>query len=201
MRKTPEFFKRLEVKKVIEKVLGDTRTRLAPVAISATESLNDDFTSVDFSFRQFPKESPVAVKDSKGKGFIDGLFNGMYEVMSKEHPSLSKIKLVEFMVNPLMTLSKGSMGTDAQASVIFKVKVGNFGEAEFQHRSRSMIYSGFSATLEAFQFYINCERSFEKIKFILENARERNRSDTVQACLYDLSKLTEVNSYEKKQKN
>ncbi len=201
MRKTPEFFKRLEVQKIIEKVLSDTKTRLTPVAISATESLDDDFTSVDFSFRQFPKGEIVAIKDSKGKGFIDGLFNGMYETVSKEYPSLSKIKLVEFMVNPLMALSKGSMGTDAQANVLFKIEVGNFGEAEFQHRSRSMIHSGFSATLEAFQFYINCERSFEKIKFILENARDRNRNDTVQACLYDLSKLTEINNYEKKQRN
>lgn len=201
MRRTPEFFKRLEVKEIIDKALGETKTQFTPVTISVSESLDDDFTSVNFSFRQSPKDKIIVINDSKGKGFIDSLFNGMYREMSKDYPSLSKIKLVEFMVNPLLSLSKASMGTDAQASVLFKIGVGNFGEAEFQHRSRSMIHSGFSATLEAFQFYINCERSFEKIKFILENARERNRSDTAQACLYDLSKLTEINNYEKKQKN
>ena len=102
------------------------------------------------------------------------------------------------MVNPIMSLSRASMGTDAQASVIFKIQVGLFGAAEFQHQSRSMIYSAYAAALEAFQFYINCERAFEKIKFVLEDAEKRNRGDTIQACIYDMSKLTEVNSYEKK---
>ena len=61
-----------------------------------------------------------------------------------------------------------------------------------------MIYSGFVSALEAFQFYINCERTFHKIQVIIEDATLRNRGDIVQSCLTDLSKLTEVNTYEKK---
>ena len=61
-----------------------------------------------------------------------------------------------------------------------------------------MIYSGFVAALEAFQFYINCERTFSKMQLIIEDAKQRNRGDIIQACLSDLSKLTEVNNYEKK---
>lgn len=201
MNKSPEFFKRIEVKEIIDKALGETKTQFTPVAISATESFDADFTSVDFSFRQAPKGKIVAIKDSKGKGFIDGLFSGMHKTFTCAHPSLSKIKLIEFRVNPLMPRSRVSMGTDAQANVVFRVDVDNFGPAEFQHQSRSVIYSGFVATLEAFQFYINCERSFEKIKFAMDDAITRNRGDTVQSCIYSLSKLTEINNYGKKAKN
>ena len=82
--------------------------------------------------------------------------------------------------------------------VILRVEVQNHGISEFQHESRSMIYSSFVSALEAFQFYINCERTFDKIKLAVEDASERNRGDIIQACLADLSKLTEVNTYEQK---
>ena len=60
-----------------------------------------------------------------------------------------------------------------------------------------VIYSSFISSLEAFQFYINCQRTFEKIMLAVEDARERNRGDIIQSCVADLSKLTEVNTYEK----
>ena len=198
MKKTPQHFKRLSVKQVIDKTLGSSKTVFSPLAISATESLDDDFTTVDFSFKENPDGKIISIKASKGKGFIDGLFNGMHERFRDDYPSLLKLKLTEFMVNPIMSLSKASMGTDAQASVVFKIDVDQFGASEFEHQSRSMIYSAYVTTLEAFQFYINCERAFDKIKFALGDAQQRNRSDTIQSCIYDLSKLTEVNSYEKK---
>ena len=59
-----------------------------------------------------------------------------------------------------------------------------------------MVRSSFFAVLKAFEFYINCERTFVSLKNILEDAQSRNRGDIIQACLLDLSKLTEVNTYE-----
>ena len=71
--------------------------------------------------------------------------------------------------------------------------------AEFSCVSRSILHSSFIVTLEAIEFYINCERTFHKIQIILGDAEQRNRGDIVQSCVTDLSKLTEVNTYEKKQ--
>ena len=197
MQKTPQEFKRQNVKLVFEKVLRDTSTSLQPLSIAASESLRDDFTTTEFSFEETGLLDKIISRESRGKGFIDGIFNGLYSNYVKDYPSLEKIRLVNIKVNPIMRASK-FLGSDAQTSVVFSVDVDNHGIAEFQHKSRSMIYSSFVAALEAFQFYINCERTFHKIQLIVEDAKFRNRSDIVQVCLSDLSALTQVNTYEKR---
>ena len=100
-----------------------------------------------------------------------------------------------------MSNSKKSMGTDAQASVSLSVLVHPHGLSEFSHTSRSMIYSSFSAALEAFQFYVNCDRAFHRIQLFIKDAQQRNRGDVISSCIYDLSRLTEVNTYDKEEKD
>ena len=197
MQKTPQEFKRQNVKQLFNKILGDTKTNLEPLSISASESLNDDFTTTEFSFQETGHIDRLITKESKVKGFVDGIFNGLYSNYAKQYSSLEKIKLVDIKVNPIMRASR-SLGSDAKTSVIFSIEVDGHGIAEFQHKSRSMIYSSFISALEAFQFYVNCERTFHKIQIIVDDAQQRNRGDILQACLADLSMLTEVNTYDKK---
>lgn len=198
---TPEEFKRLEIKQIVDKVLRDSVIRLLPISISVGESLNDDFTTTDFSFEQAGHQNKIITLDNqKGKGFVDGLFRGLHSYFSKDYISLQKIKLVDYNVNPIISNSKKSLGTDAQAAVTLSVDVDSHGISEFQHTSRSMIYSSFASALEAFQFYINCDRAFQKIQLFIQDAQQRNRGDVISQCVYDLSKLTEVNTYER-QKN
>ena len=201
MRKTPQFFKRQSVREVVNKTLGNSRFVFRPLSIAVTESANTATTAVNFSFSSDDQGNLTETVEAEGRGFIDGLFNGMYQKYEKQYPSLSRIALTNFAVNPIMSQPRKSLGTDAQASVLFRVEVGNNGPAEFQHQSRSVIHSGFVTTLDAFQFYINAERAFHKVHFALQDAKSRNRGDTVQACIYSLSKLTEVNNYKSRQEN
>ena len=193
MRKTPEEFRRENVKQLFDKILKETKVKLEPISITASESLDDDFTTVEFSFEDGDK---IVSTEAKGKGFVDGLFHGLYNHYILDYPSLEKIRLVDIMVNPIMKTTRNN-GPDAKANVIFSVEVEKHGIAEFSHQSRSMIYSGFVAALEAFQFYVNCEKTFNRIQLALEDATARNRGDIVQSCVSDLSKLTEVNTYER----
>ena len=101
------------------------------------------------------------------------------------------------IVNPLMKNNRG-LGSEAKTDVIFRVEIDGHGIAEFQNTSRSMIYSGFVASLQAFQFYINCDRTFHRLGTCFEDASSRHRGDTAQECLTDLAKLTTVNTYERK---
>tara|TARA_B100000427_G_scaffold323928_1_gene328151 strand:+ start:767 stop:1366 length:600 start_codon:yes stop_codon:yes gene_type:complete len=199
MLKTPQHFKRQVVRDVNKLILGGSLTRLSPLSINVNESQNDDFTVTDFSFKLYPEEEVISISNSKGKGFIDGLFGGLHKHFVVDYPSLSKISLVDLKVNPIMSKSKSLMGTDAQASVLFVIGVDDHGLAEFQHQSRSVIRSSFIASLNAFQFYINCERCFDKIHLGLADAHRRNRHDIVEKCRFNLSKLTEVNTYERKE--
>ncbi len=202
MQKTPQLLRRETIKEVSRKVLGTSKVLLSPVSICVSESPNDDFTVTDFSFCHCvsDKNSVFNLK-SKGKGFVDGLFSGLYNHFIIDYPSLLNLKLVDLKVNPIMSKSKRLMGTDAQASVLFVVEVGKHGRAEFQHQSRSMIHSSFQASLDAFQFYVNCERAFHRIQLGLADAESRNRGDIAERCRFDLSKLTEVNTYERKTEN
>ena len=198
MKKTPEEFKRESVKQLFEKILKDTEVKLKPLSITASECLNDDFTTTEFSFEESSPSGGIISSEAKGKGFVDGLFHGLSKHYNNKYSSLEHIKLIDIVVNPLMKSTKNN-GSDAMANVIFRVEVDKHGIAEFCHQSRSMINSGFTAALSAFQFYINCEKTFHKIQLILEDAVQRNRGDIAQACMSDLSKLTAVNTYAKKE--
>ena len=202
MFKTPQLLKRETTKEVINRVLGSSKVILDTQSITVNESPNDDFTVTDFSFScSTSQDKTISILKSRGKGFIDGLFSGLYNHFISDYPSLLNLKLLDLKVNPIMSKSKRSMATDAQASVLFVVEVGPHGSAEFQHQSRSMIHSSFKASLDAFQFYINCERAFHRIQLGLSDAKDRNRGDIIEKCRFDLSKLTEVNTYERKTNN
>ena len=203
MRKTPQHFKRLETKKVIDEVLQKNKTSLTPLAIITSENLNENFTTTSFSFSESlnGRESQINIENKRGKGFVDGLFTGLHEHYSPSYGSLKDIKLVDLKVNPVLSASRSSIGTDAQASVLFSLHIKDHGISEFHHKSRSMIHSSFKLALESFQFYINCERVFDKIQLLIADAQSRNRGDIVSDYIYKLSKITEVNSYEKKGRN
>jgi len=199
MRQTLQHLKREKVREVFNKVLHDDILTLAPLSIKVSEAFNEDFTNADFSFEERSREvKKVEIKDSKGKGFIDCLFTGLHNTYVSEYQSLKKVKLTDLTIRPIRTVGERSLGTDAYARVIFGVEISKFGTAEFHYESRSVIYSGFFAALEAFQFYINCEKTFNRLQLTLEDARQRNRGDIIQRCLYDLSKITEVNTYDKR---
>lgn len=202
MRKTPQQFKRVAVKDIIDKVLGTSKTQLNPLSIFVKEDPSSDYTTTDFSFSISGHTNQVVeLKNQHGNGFIHGLFRGLHQYFSKDFQSLEKIKLVDLKVNPLMSNSRTTTRADAKTSVLFSVHVAKNGLAEFQHESRSLVGSSFFLALEAFQFYINCERCFYKIQMVIEDAQKRNRGDIISSSMYDLSKLTEVNTYETKEAN
>ena len=196
---TGNIFKRRKVKNLFEKILNDEATKLSPVSFSASEIFLDDFTTVDFSFREQTGSTSrvVTVDNLKARGFVDGLFKGCFNTYKETYPSLSNIKLVDVIVNPLFRSGSRGLGSESKINVTFRVEIHNHGIVEFETTSNSIMHSSFSATLEAFQFYINCERTFQKMKLIMDDAKARNRSDIFQRCLFDLSALTEMNSYEK----
>lgn len=202
MRKTPQEFKRVAVKAIIDKVLGEDKTILKPLSISVHESSEEDLTLTSFSFSASGhKKKNIEVNNQKGRGFVDSLFAGLHGSFLKEFKSLERIKLQDLKVNPLIGSAKTSLAADAPISVLLSVYVEKNGIAEFQNKSHSIINSSFVIVLEAFQFYINCERVFDKIQLIMKDAKSRNRGDLVSQSMYDLSKITEVNNYERKKEN
>ena len=200
MKKTPEQIKRSEVKEVFDKILSTHQVSLSPETIEIFEGKNSDFTTAKFSFMQKTSDEEgkiVTIENAEGKGFLDCLFQGLHNHYKQDFPSLEKIKLVDLIVKPAIFKKKKSFGSDASAYTAFKVEVSKKGLVEFVYESRSLVYSGFCTALKIFEFYINCEKSFIKLQNILEDANQRNRQDIAENCKFDLSKITQMNTYEK----
>ena len=197
MRKTPQEFRRENVKELFSKILMSQKMLLEPLKIAVNETWQSDFTTVDLEMLQIQGDikSPIHVIELEAKGFVDGIFKACHKTFLEEFSSLENIKLVDYKLVPKFKKENSKTGSDASVEVSVAMEIRDHGIAEFNSSSRSILYSSLVATLEAFEFYINCEKTFKKIKLILEDAKQRNRGDIVQSCISDLSKLTEVNTY------
>lgn len=200
MKRTPQQIRRENLKQLFDKTLKAQQLKLNPLSISVEESFKSDFTSVDMRISETSggiQEAAFSLSTDKAKGFVDGMFRACHEHYAEDHPSLNNIRLVNYQVKPKIKKAANKMGTDAETEITIMVDVKDHGVAEFQCVSRSILYSSFVATLEAFQFYINCDKAFEKIKLVLEDAQSRNRGDIAQLCMSELALLTGVNTYGK----
>tara|TARA_R100001510_G_C7581552_1_gene154350 strand:- start:72 stop:680 length:609 start_codon:yes stop_codon:yes gene_type:complete len=198
--KTPQQIRRETIKQLFDKVLKTQQIKISPLNITVNESFKSDFTGVEMSINEISQGasgSSFVLMEQEARGFVDGMFKACHRHYVGEHPSLNNIRLVSYQVEPKIKKSTNNMGTDAETEVTVVVDVKDHGVAEFSCTSRSILHSTFIATLEVFEFYINCEKAFHKIQLVLDDASQRNRGDITQTCISDLSRLTDVNNYEK----
>ena len=114
---------------------------------------------------------------------------------SSEYPSLRTIGLSDlyFQVD-----HKASAGLSFKSKTKMKLEFRNDSKDRtfFSERTTSMGFTGVSVLVKAFEFYINCELLFKRLKFLIKDAEDRNRSDVASKYKYNLSKVVEVTSYE-----
>tara|TARA_R100001510_G_C7650348_1_gene207858 strand:- start:1489 stop:2082 length:594 start_codon:yes stop_codon:yes gene_type:complete len=195
--KTPDSFRREDIKKIFSQRLREDRVRLEPLEIVVTDNYAQDQTEVCFSFEKLELNSRklYQFRNIQAQGMIDAVFTKCHESFEEEYRSLKNINLVDLVVKPVFSLGKGSLSTSASTDVTLRLKVAGYGISEFPSRSRSVVRSSFQSALEAFQFYINCDKAFHKLKGFLADARSRNREDVAQDFVSDLASLTRINSY------
>lgn len=200
MIRTPQHYKRENVKTIFKKVLQDNAVVLVPEEITVKEKINPGpmETVIDFSF--FDGDQHVLINTITGHGLMHCLFSGLRDNYIEEYHSISNLKLIDLAVTPIMSKNRESLGADAKVSLCLRVDVQGHGSSEFVKCSRSIIDCSFQGILEVFQFYLNCHKTFVKLRQVIKEAESRNRTDIVQACLSDLSILTEVNFYNEKDK-
>ena len=199
MKKTLQEVKRETLKELFEKTLQSQAVRLAPLEITAGESFNSDFTKVNLAFSETIGGVTKCIEPdpAQSKGFVDGMFKACYGTFSDKYSSLSSLELYDYKVRPDFSKRLGDFGSDAGVEVSIMVQVKGHGIAEFNNYSRSLIHSSFCAILEIFEFYINCQKTFDKLQMGLQNARTRSRADIEQQCVSNLCTLTTVNNYVK----
>ena len=195
--RTTEDLRRQDIKELFNKVLKEEKVKISPISILIREQLEQKHTIVDFTFEVPQSLTPTVYSfdDARGKGFVDALFTATHAHFIEDYNSLSNLSLLELIVKPIFSMSEKDSKSDAKTDVIVRVQNRDHGVSEFSYRSSSIINASFRVILEIFQFYINCDKSFKKLKLFLEDAQSRNRGDTTQEIIADLSRLTTVNTY------
>ena len=201
MKKTPQEFKRENIKNLFHKILKEEQLLFTPLNISVLENQEDKHTSVSFSFELSDKVKEIIELDCNANGFVDGLFTACYDYFCDSYNSLKNIRLLDYQVRPNMKKYKNNLGSDVKVEVSIMMDVQGHGIAEFSSCSRSLLRSSFTSILRAFEFYINCEKAFHKIQTFIDDAQKRNRGDIISSCTYDLTTLTEVNNYVREPRN
>ena len=192
MYELPEESRRSRAKSLFTEYLQENTLFLKPVSIQITES-EESKTNVSYTILQ--NSEPVTVQGTTGHGFVDAVFTSCLEQYSEKYEFLSGIKLLDFSAKPLFKMSHKSYQSDAKVDVTLTVNVNGKGASRFAHYSDSIILSGFSAVISVFEFYINCGLCYERLKFLIEEASSRYRSDLVSKYKYDISHLVELGPY------
>ena len=199
--KTTQEVRRDAIKEIFSSRLKSSVLLLEPIKITIAESTATPSTEVKICFDEAiaGQKERFLLKQKASSGFVDGIFTILHRKYNKLYPSIQNIKLNNYTVHPILNSAKASLGSDAKARVSITSEIKGHGLVDFSSTSRSLIQSTFSASLKIFQFYINCERTFDILSKALKNAKERNRGDIVQSCIRDMSSLTQMNNYEPKE--
>lgn len=130
-----------------------------------------------------------------GVGLVDSGFNAFVNYFSEMHPSLSTISLSDIYFQ-IDVGNKDAL--DLKSKTILKLEFENDRKNKtcFTDKTRSMGYTAVSVLSKAIEFYINSERLFKRLKFLLEDAEKRSRYDVASTFRYALSKVVEVTSYQ-----
>jgi len=196
MASSPGQVRREKLEELFGEVLQTHRMVIRPVSVTCQEFCDKGLSKASFVWQEARKNNIKDLKfqDANGQGFIDSVFSTCMTHYSEEFESLKNIKFKNLLVQPIFR-SLRETGTNAETDVVLRLEVQNREEVDFTSRSRSILFSSYATVLSAFQFYINCELAFRKLKLLAKDAKSRNRGDLLSDYLYKISHISEMNSY------
>lgn len=179
-----------EVRSICEEFLGERIISLTPREIMCVDKGKSNKTVVKFSFTD-STERKILKFSTCGHGFVNCIYSSCMDKYIEKYPSLQNLVLVSAESTPLLSTCKSK-------KIITKIGVNLKDKkeiVEFRYSSGSLLYSCLAVVLKAFQFYINCEKTFRRLKSLVSEARSRQRADLVSLYSYKMSSLTRVNNY------
>ncbi len=196
--KTPQDYRRDDIRQLFSRRLGEDIIKLSPMSLKVEESISREKTIIDFSFEKTENKVKNDYKflEVPGSGFLDAIYKACHNTFVGDFNSLANLSLVDVIIKPIFAMSSTNAKTDAKTNVSLRLRTKQHGISEFSSISRSIVYSSFVSMLSAFQFYMNCDKTFKVLKFVLEDAQSRNRGDIAQQCWSDMAVLTRVNTYD-----
>ncbi len=180
-----------QIQEYVEEYLQEKKLKLEIIEYTLRESPSGAYLGLTLS----ESGSEISL-ESTGVGIVDACYNALMSGFADRYPSLSSIELTDayFRTNVRTGLETDiSMKSRMVINLEFKNKSKN--RMSFSSKTSSVSYSAVSTLVRAFEFYMNCEMLFKRLRFLVEEAQERNRSDIAQKYYYALSKVVEVTNY------
>jgi len=194
--KTVEENKRAKLYGIIKEVLGIGYVKLFAEKLVSTENIKDNIAQIKCSFYETcNKKKSVKKLNSTGRGLIDALFGGLLEHYSESYRSLKNITFVGFAIKPDFETSETS-GSDASVEVVIEFLNSSRKIMTFRSKNRSVVSASVESIFAAIEFYINSELAFRRLKFLILDAKERDRGDLLSLYKYQISAIVSVTSYE-----
>ena len=197
MAKTVEEAKRKELYEVIHSVLGQDYINLKFTKITIEENYEDPSESkIHGIIEECQGKSCEEINlHCSGNGIIDAIFSGALRHYSEDYPSIKNISFEDFEVKPNFS-NKETSGSDAEVQVIIRLSNSSKRIMSFRHVGKSFVAASVIALTKAIEFYINSEKAFKRLKFLISDAERRNRSDIKQGYVSKISAIVKVTSYE-----
>lgn len=156
-------------------------------------TLHEDFAKTNISVT-FDIDGERVCVESSGVGLVDAGFNALSTHFCQKYPSIKNINLsdIYFRID-----RKQNYNLNLKSKTILKLEFENDKKNKvlFQSKTSSIGLTSINVLCKAFEFYVNCENLFKRIKFLIEDASKRNRTDMSAKYSYILSKVVEVTTY------
>jgi len=195
MHSTVEESKRDDLYKIIKKTLKKEYLDLTVKKIALSEDFRKGTSQVNCSFSENGGRA-INLKSS-GCGMVDASFNALLEYYSDNYPSLENIAFEGISVLPDWRTRAGLSGSDAEIEVEIKFTNSSNSIMTFRNKGKSFVSATVLGVFNAIEFYINAENAFKKLKYLISDAKNRNRNDIAQKYLSTISRVVNVTSYEK----
>lgn len=137
----------------------------------------------------------VKTKKAEGVGLVDAGFRSLLDFYSKKYKSLNTIDLTDLYFQVDHGADR-DLNFKSKTDIKIEFKNNSKQRSCFSERTTSMGFTAVSVLVKAFEFYINCELLFKRMKFLIEDAQKRSRQDIVSEYRYVLSQVVEVTSYQ-----
>ena len=192
INRTPQESLRDEIREISQEVMGEDYISMNVQGFSLKESFVEKTVETKVSLKMSSSKKITRI-NGQGVGVVDSVYRGYSERFSSQYKSLDGISLESFNVSVGPTVS-GLTESTVNVMVEFKNSYGKV--VPFRSSSQCLTRSAVMSLNGAFEYYINCELCFKKLRSLIEESRARGRFDIGEAYVSKLVKLVGVSSYE-----
>ena len=131
-----------------------------------------------------------------GVGLVDATHDALMGHFGEKYNSLDTLELSDVYFNTdLRSSNDPGQNRKSRMAIVLEFKNASKDASSFRSKTSSVSYATVEALVQAFEFYINCENLFKRMRFLLEDAQSRNRSDVAATYQYVLTKIVKVTNY------